>query len=168
MGRIRSMAFVSILVVAGMAGTCPAQAQSAPKPSDNWLLEAPDDAERFKRIQQMFGGFSAAMMVVAERYNRTYDALADENYDLAVYHWKKIREAIELGFLRRPGREANSVTLFLNGPWQPAMDALTAKDRSRAREAFQAGRSACMMCHAAEKVPFMNDQPIFRRTAAFP
>jgi len=165
---VQKTAFIVMLAAAAMAATSASWSQTGPKPSDYWLLDAPDDTERFHRIQRMFGGFSSAMVAVAERYDRTYDAVKDENYDLAVYHWKKIREAIELGVLRRPGREANSVSLFLNGPWQPVMEALNGKDRTKARESFQAARSACMMCHIAEKVPFMNDQPLFRRTAAFP
>lgn len=67
-------------------------AQEPPKQSDDWLLGAGDDSERFKLIQQMFGGFSSAMQIVGERYDRVYDAVADNNYDLAKYHWKKIYE----------------------------------------------------------------------------
>jgi hypothetical protein len=63
-----------------------ARAQAPPKPNENWLLDAGDDSERFKRIQQMFGGFSAAMLVVGERYDRTYDAIAEDNFALADYH----------------------------------------------------------------------------------
>jgi hypothetical protein len=31
----------------------------------------------------MFGGFSATMQIVGERYDRTYDAVAEGNHDLA-------------------------------------------------------------------------------------
>ncbi len=163
----------NLLIAAAFAVGCPAaasiaMAQEPPKQSDNWLLDAKDDTERFKRIQQMFGGFSAAMQIVGERYDRTYDAITDGNHDLASYHWKKIKEAIELGYLRRPAREANSVALFLKGPWASAGEAIASKEMEKAKESFLAARSACLACHVAEKVPFMNDQPKFRRTASFP
>ncbi len=164
----RNLLIAAAFAVGGLAVASFVIAQEPTKQSDNWLLDAKDDTERFKRIQQMFGGFSAAMQNVGERYDRTYDAIADGNYDLANYHWKKIKEAIELGFLRRPARGANSVDLFLKGPWASAGEALASKESEKAREGFLAARSACLACHQAERVPFMNDQPKFRRTAAFP
>jgi len=162
-----------LLVAASFAAVCLAGAplfgaEPAPKASDNWLLDARDDTERFKRIQQMFGGFSMSMQFVGERYDRTYDAIIDGNLDLASYHWKKIRETIELGYLRRPAREANAVAIFLKGPWVSVSEALSSKDKAKAKEQFLVARAACMACHVAEKVPFMNDQPKFRKTAAFP
>jgi hypothetical protein len=161
-----------LLVTATFAAGCLANASSVCaeqplKPSDNWLLDAKDDTERFKRIQQMFGGFSMSMQLVGERYDRTFDAITDGNYDLAVYHWKKIKETIELGYLRRPAREANAVAIFLTGPWVSASEALASKDKVKAKKQFLLARSACMACHIAEKVPFMNDQPKFRRTVKF-
>jgi hypothetical protein len=144
-----------------------AQKQAAPK-SNNWLLDAKDDKERFRRIEEMFGGFSSAMIVVGERFDRTFDAIVDGNYDLANYHWNKVKDVIEAGYLRRPGREANAVHLFLKGPWQPLSEALAAKDGAKIKPAFLSARAACQGCHIAEGVPFMNDQPRFRRTAQFP
>lgn len=163
----------TFLVAAAFAAGCLANASFAgaeqpPKPSDNWLLDAKDDTERFKRIQQMFGGFSLSMQLVGERYDRTYDAIADGNYDLAAYHWKKIKETIELGYLRRPAREANAVAIFLKGPWVSASEAIASKDKVAAKKQFLLARAACMACHVAEKVPFMNDQPKFRKTVTFP
>jgi len=76
--------------------------------------------------------------------------------------------AIELGYLRRPAREANAIALFLKGPWASAGETLASKEIEKAREGFLAARSACLACHLAEKAPFMKDQPKFRRTATFP
>jgi hypothetical protein len=161
-GRKRYL--VAVLVVGVLSIGFWTMAQESPKQSDDWLLGAGDDSERFKLIQQMFGGFSAAMQIVGERYERTYDAIADTNYDLAKYHWKKIKEAIELGYLRRPGRKANAESLFLKDPWISGWEGLDSKEQTKAKEGFLTARSACMACHIAEKVPFMNDQPMFRRT----
>lgn len=167
--RALGIFLIAATLTAGcLAGASPVNAETAAKASDNWLLDAKDDTERFQRIQQMFGGFSMTMQIVGERYDRTYDAIADGNFDLANYHWKKIKETIELGTLRRPARAANAEALFLKGPWGAVSESLAAKDKVKAREQFLAARAACLACHVAEKVPFMNDQPRFRRTAAFP
>ncbi len=167
--RLMGKLLIAATFAAGyFAATPAANADQAPKTSDNWLLDAKDDTERFKRIQQMFGGFSMSMQLVGERYNRTYDAIADGNYDLAAYHWKKIKDTIELGYLRRPAREANAVAIFLKGPWVSVSESLASKDKAKLKEHFLMARSACIACHLAEKVPFMNDQPTFRRTATFP
>lgn len=168
MRDIGTLLIATTVAVGCLAGAPMVNAEPPAKTSDNWLLEARDDTERFKRIQQMFGGFSMSMQIVGERYDRTYDAIIDGNFDLASYHWKKIKETIELGYLRRPAREANAVAIFLKGPWGTVSDALAAKDREKAKEQFLVARSACSSCHVAERVPFMNDQPRFRRTATFP
>ncbi len=160
---------IATAVLAGcLVALSPAMSQDPPKQSDNWLLDLKDDHERFQLIQQMFGGFSSAMQIVGERYDRTYDAVNDGNYDLANYHWKKIKDAIELGYVRRPARKANSIALFLNGPWSSASEAIASKEKDKAKNGFLSARSACMACHLAENVPFMNEQPKFRRTALFP
>jgi hypothetical protein len=168
MRQIGKLLIAASFAAGCLAGTPSANADEPAKASDNWLLDAKDDTERFKRIQQMFGGFSMSMQLVGERYDRTYDAIADGNFDLAGYHWKKIKETIELGYLRRPAREANAVAVFLKGPWFSVSEALASKDKVKAKKQFLMARTACMACHVAEKVPFMNDQPRFRRTAAFP
>jgi hypothetical protein len=166
MRHIRMLLVVAALVICGSA--FPATAQEPPERSDNWLLDAGDDTERFKRVERMFGGFSTAMQIVGERYARIYDAVAEGNFGLADYHWKKLREAIELGYLRRPAREANAVALFLENPGLSVQDALDSKKKEKARAAFASARLACMACHLAENVPFMNDQPLFRRSFTFP
>jgi hypothetical protein len=167
--RLIEKCIIAATIAAGcFTGTAAVAAEQPPKVSDNWLLDAKDDTQRFKLIQQMFGGFSMSMQLVGERYDRTFDAITDGNYDLASYHWKKIRETIELGYLRRPAREASTVAIFLKGPWVSVNEALASQDRVKSKERFLMARSACMACHMAEKVPFINDQPKFRRTEKFP
>jgi hypothetical protein len=171
MSSIRNFVLAAAIAAGGfgLAGSALAQSAKAPAAkSNNWLLDAKDDKERFRRIEEMFGGFSSAMIVVGERFDRTYDAIVDGNYDLANYHWSRVKDVIEAGYLRRPGREANAVHLFLKGPWQPLAEALATKDGARIKPAFLSARAACQGCHIAEGVPFMNDQPRFRRTAQFP
>lgn len=137
------------------------------KATNHWLLDADNDEERFERVERMFAGFSAAMAEVGARYQHTFDAVQDGNYALADYHWGKLKAAIELGYLRRPGREANAKGLFLNTAWPELSQQLSTKDSQAIRQSFQQARSACLACHVAEEVPFMNDQPLFRNTADF-
>jgi len=152
----------ALLADHALAGDTPAP------PSNHWLLDVAESDDRFMRIEQQFGGFSGAMWAVRERYERVYEALVDGNLPLAAYHWDKIGEHIRLGYLRRPGRRPNADALFLDGQWQAAGKVFQGEDIAAARAAFLEARKACMACHVAERVPFMNDQPLFRRTESFP
>jgi hypothetical protein len=140
------------------------ESTTAPDP-DDWLLNAPNDEARWKLMQNQLRGFSAAMKEVGERYRSLYDAIGDENYDLAEYQLKKIKEAIVAGYTRRPKRQPNADAIFVDGVYGPAMTDIKSGDQRRAWEAFASVRNACMACHEAEKVGFMNHQPLFRSTA---
>jgi hypothetical protein len=152
-----------LAILLTLAGAPIAQAQ-APSPND-WLLNAPDDRARFRLLQDQARGFSGAMAEVGQRYLALHQALADANHPLAAYHWEKIREAILAGTTRRPGRAASTQQEFL-GLYTPVLEALRSGDAVRAGAAFQQARAACMSCHVAERVAFVNDQPMFRTTAA--
>ncbi len=128
---------------------------------DTWLRGADDEGARFERLERYLGGFSAAMREVGERYERTWEALQRGNTELAEYHWEKIGDAIRGGYLKRPGRQANSDALFLDTAWPEALEAIRSGDPERAWRGFAKGRRACLQCHGAEGVEFMNDQPIF-------
>jgi hypothetical protein len=143
------------------------QAYQQQPPSEHWLLELPQFDDRFARIEHQLGGFSESMRIVAQRYEHAFDALVNDNLPLAAYHWGKLREEIERGYARRPERRANAESLFLNNAWRSAMDAFERNDIDEARSAFLHARDQCMACHTAEDMPFMNDQPLFRRTTSF-
>ncbi|MCH8544939.1 MAG: hypothetical protein LAT61_15355 [Alcanivorax sp.] len=144
---------------------------------DGWLLEQDSHAARFEQLESYLGGFSSAMWETGHRYDIVYAAIADGNYALADYHWQKIRSAIRNGYTKRPARQANADALFLDGAWGELASALeTAKESAKenengngaeVRDAFMVARSACMACHVAEDVPFMNDQKMFRDTDSF-
>jgi hypothetical protein len=65
--------------------------------SNNWLLDAPADQERWRRPETYLGGCSRAMWETGQHSLRLHAALSLENYDLALYHRDKIRSAIEGG-----------------------------------------------------------------------
>lgn len=144
-----------------------AQAQDAAKPAaakpptNDWLLEAPDDTERFRRLQQYLRGFDQPMWEVGDRWAGLHEALKRDNFDLAIYHWDKIKTTIENGYLKRPARRANSdAVLFNSGVFAQVRTAFESRNRAKAWEGFAAARAACMTCHEAEKVAYMNNQPL--------
>lgn len=138
--------------------------QAKDKNPDDWLLNAPDDATRFKLIQSQARGFSASMFEVARRFETLYDAVADKNTDFAAYQLTKIKEVIEAGTTRRPKRKTNADAIFIGKAFEPALAAIKSGDAAKAWEGFAQVRAACMACHEAEKVGFMNNQPLFRKT----
>jgi hypothetical protein len=159
----RCLALAALLLASLPA---PSGAQ-APNPND-WLLNAPDDQARFRLLQEQGRGFSASMIEVGQRYLALHDALRDGNAPLAAYQWEKLREAIRTGYARRPGRRANADRLLLGPLYDASLAEFRSGDAARAAAAFTRVRAACMECHDAERVPFMNNQPIFRRTAEPP
>jgi len=51
--------------------------------------------------------------------------------------------------------------LFLTPVWEDVHADLQSADPRRAWAAFERAKVACQGCHTAERVPFMNDQPVF-------
>lgn len=132
--------------------------------SRGWLLDAEEEA-RYERLQSYLGGFSAAMWEVGYRYEALHTALERQNFALAEYHWEKIKSAIEGGYLKRPGRQANSDKLFLDKVWPEVQSALASGEPKRAWQGFETAKAACLTCHVAEDVGFMNNQPLFDLSA---
>ncbi|WP_162925830.1 hypothetical protein [Isoalcanivorax indicus] len=144
---------------------------AAPSPEgrmgDGWLTGQEDNTARFERLEGYLGGFSSAMWETGYRYQGTRDAIVDGNLALADYHWGKLRGAIENGYMKRPGRQHNAEAMFLEGAWEALDRALQEEDRDTVQSAFLDARDACMACHVAEEVPFMNDMPLFRDSGDF-
>ncbi len=147
----------------GVYTACLSNENPAPD-SEHWITQAPDDAERFERLEKYLRGFDQPMWEIGERYEHIYLALKDENYELALYHWEKIKTTIENGTMKRPARRKSTEAFFLEEVWQSVHDDIASRDRNRAWEGFAMGRSACMSCHNAERVEFLNRQPLFRNT----
>jgi hypothetical protein len=142
--------------------------QTAP-PSNNWLLDANDDAERFRRLQVALGGTDIPMWEITYRYEELYTAIQKNNWEMGVYHWDKIRDRMNAAGMKRPARTQNIEGMFFDSSvWQSMRDALVSKSPQRMRAEFQVVREACMACHVAENVGFLNDSSTFTRTASFP
>ncbi|MEX2130261.1 MAG: hypothetical protein WD772_02145 [Pseudohongiellaceae bacterium] len=137
-------------------------------PGANWLLDAKDDTERFRRIQIYAGGTYEQMWQIGFRYQQTYRAIIDENWELGAYHWGKLRDVLNVALMKRPNRTPNAEAMFLDNSWALLNAALSSKDAQASRQAFMTQRGTCMACHIAENMPFLNDTPIFRDTGSFP
>lgn len=148
---MRSMLSLVVLCLLSVAATA----------SNDWLLDVDSDQARFERLQGYLGGFSSAMWETGYRYERVREAVEDESYDLARYHWGKIRSAIRNGYMKRPGRQENAEALFLDTAWPELDKALAEGNGERLNNTLSNARGACMACHEAEGVGFMNDMRMF-------
>lgn len=157
-----SVIAIAALVITALGGAF-AQ-QQAQRNVNDWLLNAPDDTTRFQLLQRYLRGFDQPMWEVGERFRMIHQALADENWELAVYHWEKTRDTIVNGYLKRPLRQPNSQAMFVDNVFQPTLAAFRAGNPEKAWEAFQTARAVCMACHEAERVTYMNNQALFRLT----
>lgn len=131
-----------------------------------WLLEAENDSEKFELLQRYLRGFDQPMWEVGERYRSLYEALSRDNYDLATYHWKKIRTTIKNGYLKRPARQANADAILLDKTWQEVVDSFQTRIPKAAWLGFERAKNACMACHVAEGVSYMNNQPLFELSSS--
>jgi hypothetical protein len=144
-----------------------AEGQTRP-PGGNWLLDANDDGERFRRLQIAAGGTDQQMWQIGYRYEQVYRAIVDENWELGLHHWGKLRAVFNVALMKRPNRTPNAEAIFLDTNWALLEAALRSRDRDGAREMLLIERQACMSCHIAERMEFLNNTPLFRNTASFP
>lgn len=143
------------------------QKQTKP-PSNNWLLDANDDTERFRRLQVAASGTDIPMWEIAYRYEELYVAIQRNNGEMGMYHWEKLRDRLNTAAMKRPARTQNIEGMFFdNGTWKSMHDALVSKSPEKMRAQFQVVRQMCMACHIAERVGFLNDSSVFKRTESF-
>lgn len=165
-------------VVAGAAIATPVAAQTMQHPkklalkqskpvSSAWLRDADDDMERFRRIEIYLVGSQAPMMDIGQRYLAVYQAIGDDNLELAHYHVEKLVDRLNGMLMKRPQRTASAETLFLDPQERRVKEALKSGNVGEAKQAFLAMRQACIACHVVEKFGFINGQPMFSQTAAF-
>jgi len=136
--------------------------------SKRWITEAANELERFQRIEKYLRGFDQPMWEVGERYEKLYAALLRGNFELASYHWAKIKLTIENGTMKRPARMASADAFLLTGTWDSVNEALGSGDLATAWKGFETARASCMKCHEAEGVGYMNDQPMFTDLVPIP
>ena len=131
----------------------------------HWITQAPSQIVKDKRIEQYLRGFDQPMWEVGERYQHLEQAIIDSNFELASYHWNKIKTTIENGLMKRPARRKNAEAILLNHTWGEVSKAFASKDISQAKLAVVKAKAACMACHSAENVAFINNQPLFTQNS---
>lgn len=143
-------------------------AKQTKPPSNNWLLDADNDTERFRRLQVVMSGTDIPMWEITYRYEELYVAIQKNNPEMGLYHWNKIRDRMNTSAMKRPARTRNIEGMFLeSGVWESMRDALKSKSSERMREEFMVVREVCMACHVAENLGFLNDSSVFKRTKSF-
>ena len=135
------------------------------EPSRTWLSDAPSDQESFKRLERYLGGFGQRMREIGERFDVVHDAVSQNKYELAAFEWKEIGNAMVSGYLTRPQYQANAEGMFLTGVFPKFKAALASGDKKKIDDTFETVRQTCMACHIAEQTAFVNDHPLFRKTA---
>lgn len=155
----------ALIALLALPVTLVTHADEQPSSPPGWLTGADNDQSRFERLEQYLRGFDQPMWEVGERYQAVHTALSRNNFELAGYHWEKIRTTIENGYMKRPKRKANADAILLNTTWAQVRDAFASRDSRKAWAGFEQARNACMACHAAESVSFMNNQPLFELNA---
>lgn len=135
--------------------------QQAKPATNNWLQDAESDPERFKKLEVYLRGFDQPMLEVGQRYEKLYYAIQDKNWGLANYQWKKIKRTINAGLMKRPKRAPNAKAMFLENVWLKLDKSIQSQQNKSIEEDFMLARQACLHCHIAEKVDFINNQALF-------
>lgn len=127
-----------------------------------WLTGEQDETVRVNKLEKYLRGFDQPMLETGQRFTNMYQAISDKNYDLAIYHWKKIRTTIENGLMKRPQRERNAKLLLLDAVWSDVLNDFKSKEHKQVLLGFTKAKAACLSCHAAENKGFINGQPMFK------
>ncbi|WP_150113811.1 hypothetical protein [Colwellia psychrerythraea] len=152
----------TLIMGSSIAKEAEVNSQEKTKYSKHWLLDEGDRTKRINKLETYLRGFDQPMLEVGQRYESLYQALQDENYDFAIYQWNKIKKTIENGLMKRPARRENAEIFLLNQTWKEVFDDISSKDKNTAWEGFDKATVACLSCHVAEDVSFVNNQPLFR------
>ncbi len=168
-----AVAQVSVVPTTGIASRFPKADpelfQQVKPPSRNWLRDANDDAERFRRIELWAGAGDLEMQDIAHRFEEMHGSIQQGNWTLGIYHLEKIRGRMTVAAIKRPTRTQNMESMFFDsGIYRNLHDALTSQDPELARQQFEKMRQACMGCHIAEKIGFINGNSVFNRLSTFP
>ena len=147
---------MKILLIISIVFFCNLFAQNNYSTKSNWLLQTKTNEQKFEKIQKQFRGFDLAMVEVGYRFNSFYFAIKDKNYDLANYQLDKIKKATENGIQRRPKRQKNAETMFLNTQYKAMKKALATQDLKQIQKEYLNTKQQCNACHTAEKVSFIH------------
>ncbi len=154
--RLAPRALVPAALLVGLAACAPPEQPALHGEGEGgaaWISGTVN--ERFQQVGDQFAGFSATMFEVAHRYRELHWAIEDDNRAYARYQTEKIRDAIELGIIRRPGRAESARALFLGAPVEELLHAIEEGDDEALRREFGEFTAACNQCHVAEDMAFV-------------
>lgn len=147
----------------------PELARQSKPPSRNRLRDADDDSERFRRIELWAAAGDQEMHEIGARIRELHAAIQRESWEMAIFQLEKIRGRTIVAMTKRPVRTQNmEAIVFDSGVYKDLHNSLTSKNVQRARAEFMRTRAACMACHAAEKISFINESAVFQDIAEFP
>lgn len=99
---MRSLILPAVPVLAFVLSAAVALGSGLTHTKDNHWLTGADEKTRIERLEFYLGGFSSAMQDAGLRFGHVKQALVDQNWPLAQYHWGKIAGAIENVLMKRP------------------------------------------------------------------
>jgi len=124
--------------------------------TEDWLQGT--EEERTRLTSKHLRGLDVTMVETGYRYTELYWAGQDRNWEFAKYQLDKIRHVIELGIERRPKRGASAQN-FLTNAIPLIKQTLERQDAAAFDTQFKQLTAACNVCHAMEKMPFVQIHP---------
>lgn len=135
-----------------LAAACLAALSGSAFADSDWLKGSTE--QQLKTLAELQPGLGTVMIEYSFRFGTLYYAGKGENWDLAAYQLKEMREIQEVGETTRPPREG-PLKAFESAYLDPLDKAIQAKDQKAFDAAFQKTEQACNQCHAASGFPYI-------------
>ncbi len=129
-----------------------------------WLQDAPNDEERWRRLETYLGGMQGPMFEIGQRFVVFYEALRDGNDGLAWDTWSAIARVFVNAVTIRPQYKPAADAMFLRTQWHRMREALQTGDQEKIWEEFLYTKAVCESCHQATGMDWANDQRVFQYT----
>lgn len=101
------------------------------------------------QLAEIQPGLGTVMVEVGNRHWWLFYAGDAENWDLAKYQLKEMKEIMEVGATTRPKRKP-PLENFIENNLKPVEEAVEAKDKAAFTDAFEKATEGCNGCHQAE------------------
>ena len=134
-------------------------------PGRHWLLDAPNDEERWRRLETFLDGMQHPMFEIGQRFVVFYEALRDENYVMADDIWRAIARVFVNAVTIRPQYKPQADAMFLRTQWPRMLEALETGDPGTIWQEFVYTKGICQSCHEATHMEWANNQRVFQYTA---
>jgi cytochrome c len=134
-------------------------------PGRHWLMDAPNDEERWRRLETFLDGMQGPMFEIGQRFVVFYEALRNENYAMADDIWRAIARVFVNALTIRPEYKAPGDAMFLRTQWFRMLEALETGDKDTIWQEFLYTKQICQSCHEATGMEWANVQRVFQYTA---